>query len=99
MVGIRSRIQKGATLSEALVMGADYYQFPDAIQADIDAGIPPIGIGEGAIEERAIVDKNVRIGTDVKIVKESVDGPTLRRVWRAGPLIYVRFVGSQERVG
>ena len=68
VVGIRSRIQKGATVSESLVMGADFYQLPDAIQADIDAGIPPMGIGEGAVVERAIVDKNARIGSDVKIV-------------------------------
>ena len=32
-------------------------------------------------------------------VFESVKGPMLRRAWRAGPLLYVRFVGSQERVG
>ena len=32
-------------------------------------------------------------------VVESVDGPTLRRAWRAGPLLYVRYVGSQQRVG
>jgi len=31
-------------------------------------------------------------------VVESVDGPTLRRAWRAGPILYVRFVGSQQRV-
>jgi glucose-1-phosphate adenylyltransferase len=49
-------------------MGADFYQLPDAIQSDIDAGIPPMGIGEGAVVERAIVDKNARIGSGVKIV-------------------------------
>ena len=32
-------------------------------------------------------------------VVESAAGPTLRRAWRAGPLIYVRFVGSQELAG
>lgn len=32
-------------------------------------------------------------------IVESVDGLTLRRAWRAGPLLYVRFVGSQQRVG
>ena len=30
---------------------------------------------------------------------ESVNGTTLRRAWRAGPLIYLRFVGSQELAG
>lgn len=32
-------------------------------------------------------------------VVDSDDGPTLRRAWRAGPLLYVRFVASQKRVG
>lgn len=68
VVGIRSRIQKGATVRESLIMGADFYQLPDAIQSDIDAGIPPMGIGEGTVVERAIVDKNARIGSGVKIL-------------------------------
>jgi glucose-1-phosphate adenylyltransferase len=68
VIGIRSRIQRGATVSESLIMGADFYQLPDAIQSDIDSGIPPMGIGEGAVVERAIVDKNARIGSGVKIV-------------------------------
>lgn len=32
-------------------------------------------------------------------VVDSPNGPILRRAWRAGPLLYVRFVASQERVG
>jgi len=51
---------------------------PEAIQADIDAGVPPIGIGEGAVVEGAIVDKNARIGKGARIVnvenKTSADG-------------------------
>ncbi len=70
VIGIRSRIQHGATLREVLVMGADFYQLPEAIQSDIDAGVPPIGIGEGAVVEGAIIDKNARIGRDVRIVNE-----------------------------
>lgn len=68
VIGIRSRIQKGATIGNTLVMGADFYQLPHEIQADIDSGIPPIGIGEGSVIEGAIVDKNARIGKGVRIV-------------------------------
>jgi glucose-1-phosphate adenylyltransferase len=75
VIGIRSRIQHGATLKDALVMGADFYQLPEAIQADIDAGVPPIGIGEGAVVEGAIVDKNARIGKGARIV--NVENKTL----------------------
>lgn len=68
VIGIRSRIQRDATIRNALVMGADFYQLPHEIQADVDSGVPPIGIGEGSVIEGAIVDKNARIGKGVRIV-------------------------------
>lgn len=78
VVGIRSRIERGATVRDTVVMGADFYQFPHEIEADHAAGRPPIGIGPGAVIEGAIVDKNARIGRDVQIVdrdgREAFDG-------------------------
>ena len=35
------------------------------------AGIPRIGIGENTIIRRAIIDKNARIGSNVRLVNES----------------------------
>jgi glucose-1-phosphate adenylyltransferase len=78
VVGIRSRIERGASVRESVVMGADYYQVPEVIAEDFARGTPPIGIGEGAVVERAIVDKNARIGRGVRIVnrhgRECEDG-------------------------
>jgi glucose-1-phosphate adenylyltransferase len=78
VVGIRSRIERGASVRESIVMGADYYQVPEVIAEDYARGIPPIGMGEGAVVERAIVDKNARIGRGVRIVnrqgKDQEDG-------------------------
>ena len=51
-------------------MGADFYQLPHEVEADLAAGRPPMGIGEDAVIERAIVDKNARIGKGVRIVNE-----------------------------
>jgi glucose-1-phosphate adenylyltransferase len=65
VVGIRSRIGIGVQLRDSLVLGADYYETLDEIARP--RGVPPIGIGEGSIVERAIVDKNVRIGRGVRI--------------------------------
>ncbi|HSF18417.1 MAG TPA: glucose-1-phosphate adenylyltransferase [Vicinamibacteria bacterium] len=67
VVGIRSRVQRGARLTDMILMGADFYQLPFEIEADLGRGIPPIGVGEGAVIERAIVDKNARIGRGVHI--------------------------------
>ena len=38
---------------------------------DSAAGLPRVGIGEGTIISRAIIDKNARIGGKVRLVNES----------------------------
>ena len=84
VVGIRSRIGAGTTLRETVMMGADFYQVPEQIQEDVDRGLPPIGIGEGSVIERAIVDKNARIGRGVRIVNQE------RRVHHDADTFYIR---------
>ncbi|MEJ7711512.1 MAG: hypothetical protein WKF84_17015 [Pyrinomonadaceae bacterium] len=51
-------------------MGADRYQTIDDMRSDIRSGVPPIGIGEGTMIRRAIVDKNARIGSNVRLLNE-----------------------------
>jgi glucose-1-phosphate adenylyltransferase len=70
VVGIRSRVERGAVVKESVMMGADFYQVPEVIDGDHARGVPPIGIGEGAVIERAIIDKNARIGKGVRIVNK-----------------------------
>jgi glucose-1-phosphate adenylyltransferase len=67
LIGVRSRIQAGATIRDALVMGQDYYDSPERRP---EAGAPPMGIGHGVWIERTIVDKNARIGDDVRITPD-----------------------------
>jgi glucose-1-phosphate adenylyltransferase len=50
------------------MMGADFYQTLEELQADIDRGYPRIGIGSNSIIRRAIIDKNARIGEGVQIL-------------------------------
>ena len=71
IVGNPARIERGASVKESIVMGADYYQVPEVIAEDFARGTPPIGIGEGAVVERAIVDKNARIGRGARIVNRN----------------------------
>ncbi len=76
LVGVRSRIEAGATLRHTLVMGQDYYETPDRVRAE---GAPPMGIGHEVWIEGTIVDKNARIGDGVRITPEGkpadFDGP------------------------
>ncbi len=67
MVGLRCRIGRNVTIRNSIVMGADVFQSEPEIAADLAAGQTPIGIGEGAVIEGAIVDKNCRIGRNVVV--------------------------------
>ena len=67
IVGLRSRIGRRVIVKEAIIMGADYYETDEEVQSRKKAGIPAIGIGDGCVIERAILDKNVRIGEGVRI--------------------------------
>lgn len=67
VLGIRSRIGKGTTIVNTYVMGSDHYQTLEDIQKETEAGKPLLGIGDRCYINNAIVDKNCRIGNDVRI--------------------------------
>jgi glucose-1-phosphate adenylyltransferase len=68
-------------MRSVLMMGADYYQSNEDRELDKERGVPAIGIGSGSVIEQAIIDKNVRIGKNVKIVAA---GRTTENVEREG---------------
>lgn len=64
VIGIRSIIKPGTTIRNSILMGADYYE----TELPVASGdLPPIGIGQGCTIDRAIIDKNARIGDGVTI--------------------------------
>ncbi len=67
VVGIRSRIGQDSYLSNTYLMGNDYYESLEHINIALESGTPLIGIGERCVIEGAIIDKDCRIGNDVKI--------------------------------
>jgi len=67
VIGIRSRIGHGSTVVSSYIMGNDYFETLDDIAADNRTGIPLLGIGERCYIKNAIIDKNCRIGDDVRI--------------------------------
>jgi glucose-1-phosphate adenylyltransferase len=67
VIGIRSRIGHGTTIVSSYIMGNDYFETLEQIQYTKDKGIPQIGIGERCYFRNTIVDKNCRIGNDVRI--------------------------------
>lgn len=63
IIGLRSKIGPGAVIEDSILMGNDYY---DNARTN---GLG-LGIGKNCHIKRAIIDKNVRMGDNVKLVNE-----------------------------
>ena len=68
IIGVRTRIGSGTTIKHSILMGADYYETAANLQANLEAKIPNVGIGNHCTIINAIVDKNARIGDNVSII-------------------------------
>jgi glucose-1-phosphate adenylyltransferase len=67
VIGLRSMVRPGARLKRVVLMGADFYETEDDRAENRRLGRPHVGVGHGAEIERAVIDKNVRIGRGVVI--------------------------------
>jgi len=70
IIGLRNRIDKGTRIENSILMGTDFFQSVEDMSNDIERGVPHIGIGENTIIRGAIIDKNVRVGKNVKLLNE-----------------------------
>ena len=68
IVGNRSRVDRGSTIINSYMMGADYYQDTNEIIENDKEGKPNLGVGKYCYIEKAILDKNCRIGDNVRII-------------------------------
>ncbi len=67
VIGLRCIIGKQVQIHSAVLMGSDYFETDEDIAENVQLGRPNIGIGDGSIIEKAIIDKNARIGKNVVI--------------------------------
>jgi glucose-1-phosphate adenylyltransferase len=67
IVGLRTIVGSGTQLNRTIVLGSDYYESQESVEANEREGKPRIGIGENCRIENAIIDKNARIGNNVVI--------------------------------
>ena len=66
VIGIRSRIGKESTVTNCYMMGNDYYESLEEVQKQNIKIF--MGIGERCFIKNVILDKNCRIGDDVRII-------------------------------
>jgi glucose-1-phosphate adenylyltransferase len=94
VLGIRSRVEDGVVLQDTLVMGADYFESSEERAVLRERGGIPMGVGKGTTVKRAILDKNVRIGSNVTIINkdrvEEADRPELNFYIRNGIVVVVK---------
>jgi glucose-1-phosphate adenylyltransferase len=69
IVGMRSIIREGTRIDGAVILGADFYEGEQAVtRYEIpEKEVPSLGIGRDCFIEKAIIDKNARIGDGVTI--------------------------------
>ncbi|MFH1878722.1 MAG: glucose-1-phosphate adenylyltransferase [Candidatus Omnitrophota bacterium] len=77
IIGLRFRVNAGSAIEDTIALGCDFYQNGDSHGCSGD--LPQMGVGRACLIKKAILDKNVRIGDNVKIInaenKVNFDGP------------------------
>jgi glucose-1-phosphate adenylyltransferase len=70
IIGVRSRLGKNCTVRNSVLIGADRFETPLEREANRQRGIPDLTVGDNTIIENAILDKDCRIGRNVRIVNK-----------------------------
>lgn len=71
VIGVRTMMGPGVRVFQSIVMGADLYESGGDKLRNHERGVPDIGIGPGSVVQRAIIDKNARIGANVIISNDA----------------------------
>ena len=76
---MRSVIGSNCEIRDVVLIGSDNYETAAQKRDNERAGRPNLNIGDGTVIERAILDKECRIGRGVKLVnranQQDFDGP------------------------
>ncbi|MGL4419548.1 MAG: glucose-1-phosphate adenylyltransferase, partial [Gemmataceae bacterium] len=73
MLGVRSRVGTRSFLRDVVMIGSDRFENPADLAENRELNRPPFNIGDGCVIERAILDKDCRIGNNVVITDHSAD--------------------------
>jgi glucose-1-phosphate adenylyltransferase len=68
ILGVRSHLCRDVVLRDTVMIGADRFETEAERTVSRKRGLPHLGVGEGSVVERAIVDKDCRIGRHVRLV-------------------------------
>lgn len=79
LIGVRSQIGIDCTLRDVVLIGSDKFETEAQRQENARLGRPNLNIGDGVVIEKAILDKDCRIGSGATLInaahKQDFDGP------------------------
>jgi glucose-1-phosphate adenylyltransferase len=79
LLGVRSRVGADVTIRDSVIIGSDEFETEAERAENARRGRPDLNVGDGAVIERAILDKDTRIGRGARLVNEAgkadADGP------------------------
>ncbi len=79
VVGVRTRVGRNCTIRDTVLIGADRSETDQERAENRRRGLPDFTVGDGCWIESAILDKDCRIGSNVRIVnqhkQQEADGP------------------------
>jgi glucose-1-phosphate adenylyltransferase len=67
IIGLRTVVSAGTELNRVIGLGSDFYESKESVDRHEREGKPRIGIGSNCKIDNTIIDKNARIGNNVKI--------------------------------
>jgi glucose-1-phosphate adenylyltransferase len=70
VIGVRSRVGHNVTIRDTVIIGADRFETDAEREANRIRGVPDLIVGDGTVIQQAILDKDCRIGRNVRIVNE-----------------------------
>jgi glucose-1-phosphate adenylyltransferase len=70
VIGVRTQIGRDVRISNSVIIGADAFENAETKAANQARGLPNFGIGDGCVIDNAILDKDCRIGRNVRITND-----------------------------
>jgi glucose-1-phosphate adenylyltransferase len=70
VLGVRTRIGRNSSLSNSVVIGADRIETDGERAGNKHRGVPDLTVGDNTTIDNAILDKDCRIGSNVRIINQ-----------------------------
>jgi glucose-1-phosphate adenylyltransferase len=67
VLGVRTQIGRNVTIRNTVIIGADHFETSAEKTENRKRGLPCLGVGDNTVIEGAILDKDCRVGANVRI--------------------------------